>query len=60
MKLQIIETPDYTLWVSDKGPELNCYCATEKNIVDVGKIHNSFTIFKPSTQGWLPIRKWYF
>ncbi len=57
MKLKIVETPNYILAVSDKEPELNCYCTTEKNIVDVGKIHNSFTIFKPSTQEHLDMLK---
>ena len=50
MKLQIIETPDYILAVSDEEIKEGDYCTSEKNIVDVGKIHNSYTIFKPSTK----------
>jgi len=49
-KFRIVETEDYILAVSDDKPKLNRYCTSEKNIIDVGKIHNPCTIFKPSTK----------
>jgi|688.fasta_scaffold20471_14 hypothetical protein len=50
MKYNLIKTDDYLLVVDDSEIKEGDYCTTYLNIIDVGKIHNSYTIFHPTTK----------
>jgi len=43
--------------VSDEKIKVGDTCISDKNIIDIGKIHNQWTMFKPSTQEHLNILK---
>ena len=47
MKKEIIKTDNHLLVVDNSEIKVDDYCTTELNVVDVGKIHNSYTIFIP-------------
>jgi hypothetical protein len=50
MQHKLIKTDNYLLVVDDSEIKEGDYCTTHLNIIDVGKIHNSYTIFHPTTK----------
>ncbi len=59
------QEPKYTLHklpqgfvvTSNESVKIGDTCASDKNIIDAGKIHNQWTMFKPSTQEHLDMLK---
>jgi hypothetical protein len=57
MKHKIIHTENYLLIVDDSEIKEGDYCTTHLNVIDVGKIHNSYTIFNPKNKEHLEMLK---
>lgn len=57
MKHEIIYTKDYALIVSDEEIAIGDYCTSDLNIIDEGKIHNSYTIFRALHEEHLTLLK---
>lgn len=56
MKLKKL-SEDHYIVVDDSEIKEGDYCTTHLNIIDVGKIHNSYTIFNPQNKEHLDLLK---
>jgi hypothetical protein len=54
---EIIYTDHYALIVSDEEIKEGDYCTSDLNIIDEGKIHNSYTIFRALHEEHLTLLK---
>jgi len=57
-KMKLIKiSDDHYVVVDDEPIEEGDYCTTHLNVIDVGKIHNSYTIFNPQNKEHLDMVK---
>lgn len=57
MEYTLHKLPEGFIITSDKKTNIGDTCTSDKNIIDIGKIHNQWSMFKPTTQEHLDMLK---